>query len=35
MLLSGQFVDAKKLAFAQELLSGIPDAGTTYIHVFM
>eukprot|EP01036_Dinobryon_divergens_P029509 gene29509-38613_t len=28
MLLSGQFVDAKKLAFAQELLSGIPDAGS-------
>ena len=33
MLLSGQFVDAKKLAFAQELLSGIPDAGNKHFQI--
>jgi len=27
LVLSGEFVEAKKLAFAQELLSGVPDSG--------
>lgn len=29
MVLSGNSMEAKKLAFAQELLSGIPDAGVS------